>query len=216
MARNIMCFFLLDGVATIYRLYQEQLESFKISKFATLIMFVDKDMSIKDRYGLFKPDSYPISTEADILKWLDEHEALADGTQSDITSGKIPGSVPSGLALKILKARPSNGFDADFIFDSDRFLTGEGLREEALRIPDYITLLPSLDIPAEIVKAAEEVSNWHKSRGLGRWELAGCADQSHYTALKTTSKLVVSAQRAYPAEPFALTKHIDELDNLLR
>lgn len=191
--KDIMCFFLLDGVATIYRLHQYQLESFKIAKFATLIMFVDKDMSIKDRYGLFKPNSYPISTELDILKWLDEREALQDCYRPE--------------TLVKLKERPAG--DTAYTFDYSHW---SKLVPNDIKIQDYLTLIPPVEPPAWVVRAAESVTRWYKEKGLSRWELAGCADRNHYTSLKVTAGLVVRSH----CDPYQLEKHLGELDNLLR
>lgn len=80
------------------------------------------------------------------------------------------------------------------------------------------------EVPADIVEAAEKVSNWFKQQGFGRWELAGCADRNHYTSLKATAQLVVAEyetgvlgtyENGVPGTSM-LVKHIDELDNLLR
>lgn len=80
------------------------------------------------------------------------------------------------------------------------------------------------EVPADIIEAAEKVSNWFKAQGYGRWELAGCADRAHYTSLKVTAKLVVGAYETGVLGTYEdgvpgtamLCKHLDELDNLLR
>lgn len=79
MPKDIMCFFLIGGLVQIFRLHQEEIKSRRIVEMASMIVADGFEITvIKDRWNLFNPLAYSITTEVQVLNWLDEIQAIGD------------------------------------------------------------------------------------------------------------------------------------------
>ena len=74
MSKTTMCLFNLNASVRVFRLAcTDRPLSKRIIEFATLVIELDFEnlpSVLKDRFGLFSPNYYPVSSEGEVLEWI--------------------------------------------------------------------------------------------------------------------------------------------------